>query len=393
MKKMKCEICGSFSIKKENGVFVCQECGTEYSLEDAKKLLTEIDDSKTEKVDKEQKKEENLEKIKLEYDLLCWHNFYKKCHELENIYQVADDNREIDKNIDITSRNLVWDKNEKRYFDSDVKPLVQEEFVKTHSDYSKKEQEYMKSMDRKMQNYEMLENQRLREIDRDAKLGMAFMIIGAILLGLGFIFVWFSVFGKIVLPLGIAVEIIGIIIWNKKHYQKLTIDEIHIDENYLSKLLDKDPLFKDYENKVKIKYQKECSATHDYIISKVQDLTTIKNNLIKNIPLPQKYSDEEHVNALLALVLDGRADTLKEAINLYETEAYRNTVVNSLNVLNYNIVQLNNNIMNLRNEVTNLTSVVQKGFDILIQQNNYISMSLDSIKFDTRYLMIDSLLS
>lgn len=49
--------------------------------------------------------------------------------------------------------------------------------------------------------------------------------------------------------------------------------------------------------------------------------------------------------------------------------------------------------MNLRNEVTNLTNVVQKGFDILIQQNNYISMSLDSIRFDTRYLMIDSLLS
>ena len=59
MKKMKCEVCGSLSIKKENGVFVCSECGTEYSLEDAKKLLTEIGDSTTEKVDKEQKREEN----------------------------------------------------------------------------------------------------------------------------------------------------------------------------------------------------------------------------------------------------------------------------------------------------------------------------------------------
>lgn len=32
MKKMVCEICNSQNIKKENGVFVCKECGTEYSL-------------------------------------------------------------------------------------------------------------------------------------------------------------------------------------------------------------------------------------------------------------------------------------------------------------------------------------------------------------------------
>ena len=41
---MVCEICESQSIKKENGVFVCLECGTEYSLDEAKKLLKEIDE-------------------------------------------------------------------------------------------------------------------------------------------------------------------------------------------------------------------------------------------------------------------------------------------------------------------------------------------------------------
>lgn len=44
MKKMVCEICGSQSIRKENGVFVCQECGTEYSVEDARKLLKEVEE-------------------------------------------------------------------------------------------------------------------------------------------------------------------------------------------------------------------------------------------------------------------------------------------------------------------------------------------------------------
>ena len=41
---MVCEICGSQSIRKDNGVFVCQECGTEYSVEEAKKLLRDFDE-------------------------------------------------------------------------------------------------------------------------------------------------------------------------------------------------------------------------------------------------------------------------------------------------------------------------------------------------------------
>lgn len=44
MKKMVCEICGSQTIRKENSVFVCQECGTEYSVDEAKKLLQEVDE-------------------------------------------------------------------------------------------------------------------------------------------------------------------------------------------------------------------------------------------------------------------------------------------------------------------------------------------------------------
>lgn len=43
MKKMVCDICDSQRIKKENGVFVCQDCGTEYSLEEARNLLKEVD--------------------------------------------------------------------------------------------------------------------------------------------------------------------------------------------------------------------------------------------------------------------------------------------------------------------------------------------------------------
>ena len=39
MGKIVCEICGSQSIRKENGVFVCQNCGIEYSLSEIKKCF------------------------------------------------------------------------------------------------------------------------------------------------------------------------------------------------------------------------------------------------------------------------------------------------------------------------------------------------------------------
>lgn len=39
MKALTCEMCGSSNLIKEDGVFVCQSCGTKYSVEEAKKMM------------------------------------------------------------------------------------------------------------------------------------------------------------------------------------------------------------------------------------------------------------------------------------------------------------------------------------------------------------------
>ena len=39
LKALACEMCGSTDMIKQNGVFVCQSCGTKYSLEEAKKMM------------------------------------------------------------------------------------------------------------------------------------------------------------------------------------------------------------------------------------------------------------------------------------------------------------------------------------------------------------------
>ena len=53
MKALTCEMCGSTNLIKEGGVFVCQSCGTKYSVEEAKKMVVEgtVDVKGTVKVD------------------------------------------------------------------------------------------------------------------------------------------------------------------------------------------------------------------------------------------------------------------------------------------------------------------------------------------------------
>lgn len=41
MKAIVCEMCGSQNLLKQDGIYVCQSCGTKYSTEEAKKLMVE----------------------------------------------------------------------------------------------------------------------------------------------------------------------------------------------------------------------------------------------------------------------------------------------------------------------------------------------------------------
>lgn len=41
MKALTCEMCGSTNLIKQDGVYVCQSCGTKYSVEEAKKMMVE----------------------------------------------------------------------------------------------------------------------------------------------------------------------------------------------------------------------------------------------------------------------------------------------------------------------------------------------------------------
>ena len=40
MNELICEMCGSNNIIKQDGLYVCQSCGTKYSVEEARKMMT-----------------------------------------------------------------------------------------------------------------------------------------------------------------------------------------------------------------------------------------------------------------------------------------------------------------------------------------------------------------
>ncbi len=42
IKKLTCEICGSNDLIKENGLYVCQHCGTKYTVEEARQLFNSV---------------------------------------------------------------------------------------------------------------------------------------------------------------------------------------------------------------------------------------------------------------------------------------------------------------------------------------------------------------
>ena len=52
MHAMVCEMCGSNNIIKQDGVYLCQNCGTKYSVEEAKKLIGIVKVDKTEETEK-----------------------------------------------------------------------------------------------------------------------------------------------------------------------------------------------------------------------------------------------------------------------------------------------------------------------------------------------------
>ena len=119
MKKITCEMCGQNDLIKEDGYFVCQFCGTKYSIEEAKKLMIEgtVDVQGTVKVDNSAFVEKYLKNAQRALDKEDW-------EEVEKYYNMVEQN--------------VPDNMEAVFFSSYGKAMLS----MTDSDYFKRQQKF-----------------------------------------------------------------------------------------------------------------------------------------------------------------------------------------------------------------------------------------------------------
>ncbi len=87
MKQLTCEMCGGVDLIKSDGYFVCQHCGTKYTVEEAKKMMIEgtVDVQGTVKVDNSAFVEKYLANARRAYDKEDW-------EEVEKYYNLVEQN-------------------------------------------------------------------------------------------------------------------------------------------------------------------------------------------------------------------------------------------------------------------------------------------------------------
>lgn len=94
MKQLTCEMCGSTDLMKQDGVFVCQSCGTKYSVEEAKKMMVEgtVEVEGTVKIDDSTKIENYYKMAEHAYQACNYKEAEQYCNkiiEIDGTYSVA----------------------------------------------------------------------------------------------------------------------------------------------------------------------------------------------------------------------------------------------------------------------------------------------------------------
>ncbi len=72
-----CELCGSNDVVKKDGLYICQHCGTKYTVEEAKKLIGTVKIDRTDETEKlltlarRAREEKTVKMLKNTMDLFC----------------------------------------------------------------------------------------------------------------------------------------------------------------------------------------------------------------------------------------------------------------------------------------------------------------------------------
>lgn len=413
MKKMVCEICGSQQIKKEDGVFICKECGTEYSLEEAKKLLTEItDDIDVEKdaniASKQtllfaREKTDVCGKDELIYQLYLWIKSLSGLQGMTTWFNLplstlksssfwaskAPFDKYTEENVfphfkgldqdptNLTSR--IFDGkslidtfrvsvSESPGYQSSLKRLLPYTYEMTNSSanlYKKTAYKYRICMNGK--NITTL-NDVCNHIGYDAYHALE-------VLGSDSLEIYYSEFSKM---------------WgSEKVYHAVEVEKIV--RNFGRKCKESANSFIEIKNKEIDIYRGELAKVKEIYNELIANCFELETSLF----IPYEYRDLNILMNMLNIVRSGKATTWKELINLYDTTIYREKVVYNLETINENMVKINQTLITgftIVNESLMTIHSTIKSIDLKISSiDSNLSKGLSAIKRNTFITMWNTL--
>lgn len=381
MKKMICEICESQRIKKENGVFICQDCGTEYSLDEAKNLLREIEDTDL-KISKSLVNQSNNnlniavqdEEVKfLAEQLKSWCAICVLRERFNNFFFEISDYEfwDIDKSLQIPSKYNFLIK-------YPVNTVLEEE-------------EFLKSVGKDSKTQLILNRMNLLKDHMNYEFGW-----GGVTNSYHSVSIYSSNGSKIGLLCDIykpddnryygffdlverfrlkgekfhLVQIMtksGLI--NVKRTNQ-TLTGSSEDIQYIISLLSKaNNAGDDKKNQSYSKFSSAC----DQLLNLRNDLINASLELEKIFLLPIKYRNSKTLCSMLNILNDGRASDWKELVNLYETVEYRKSMIIGMESLYYSLRNINQTLLkgfiltnsNLNSINNNLRSISSKINDVI----------------------------
>lgn len=131
MRQLICEMCGGKDLIKQDGVFVCQSCGTKYSVEEAKKMMIEISGAIT--IANPIKVEgiaDNKSKISRAYELIDTYSIDEAKVILETVLQDEKDNLYamlgmilVEFNYMVTQKDL-WNQKTSKFYASKISKML-----------------------------------------------------------------------------------------------------------------------------------------------------------------------------------------------------------------------------------------------------------------------------
>ena len=394
MKKMVCDICESKRIKKENAVFVCQDCGTEYTLEEAKNLLKEIPESTiTEAVKIENKQpEESFIKEKLYF----WAEILKNIDICRFYYSFFEnDDARLWENEELNAQLLLKSKGE---YINLFAPLAKYGFsgFSILFDIDNTIERYKSYVMRNPNNREYSEKLNLLENSKNDldiilshnfivqilndKIKERFMFAEAKLLDSSNFPTFVDNSGYKWKPYGFVNEYFfpennynlkdyslyltqlynskpHIIVYKKKMFNSLPVDVEYKTSFDLISIQNK---IESFANDINCQYYKFYNKIMTPIFEEAKEILLesidLAQKLSKEFLLPLKYRKLEVVLKMIDLLESGNASTWKELVNAYDTFEYRETVKMSFEVLNQKFDKMTNCLQNINNNLQNINN-------------------------------------